>query len=61
MVDIRAPLRVQSYIYNGIIFPSLNHAKNLRFCLDEHSHRVVRQLAKSHAQWFLSNKVKHVR
>ena len=35
--------------YSGIIFPSLYHA-NIFFSIpDEHSHKVVRQLAKSHA------------
>ena len=48
-------------IYNGIIFPSLNHAKIFDSIPDEHSHKVVSQLAKSYAEWFTSNKVKGVR
>ena len=54
-------LLLYRYIYNGIIFPSLNHAKSFDSIPDEHSHKVVRQLAKSHAQWYASNKVKLVR
>ena len=38
------------YIYNGIIFPSLNNAKTFDLIPDEHSHKVVRQLVKSHVQ-----------
>ena len=51
-----------TYIYNGtcIIFPSLNHAKIFDSIPDEQSHKVVRKLAKSHTQWFTSNKVKRV-
>ena len=39
-----------SNMYNGIIFPSLNHAKVFASIPDEHSHKVIRQLAKSHVQ-----------
>ena len=39
-------LLLYRYIYNGIIFPSLNHAKIFDSIPDENS----RQLAKSHAQ-----------
>ena len=48
-------------IYNGIIFPPLNHAKIFDSNPDEHSHKVVRQLVKSHAQWLTLNMVKRVR
>ena len=44
-------------IYNGILFPSLNHAKIFDSIPNEHSHKVVRQLAKSQAQWFTSSNV----
>ena len=38
-------------IYNGIIFPSsMNHEKIFDWIPDEHSHKEVSQLAKSHAQ-----------
>ena len=37
-------------IYNDIIFPSFNHAKIFDSIPDVHSHKAVRQLAKSHAQ-----------
>ena len=37
-------------IYIGIIFPSLNRAKIFDSIPDEHSHKVVHQLTKSHAQ-----------
>ena len=47
-------------IYNGIIFPSLNHVKIFDSITDEHSRKVVCQLVKSHAQWFTSNMVKRV-
>ena len=45
-------------IYNGIALPSLNHAKIFDSIPDEHSHKVVHQLTKSHAQWFTSNKLR---
>ena len=37
-------------IYNGIIFSLLNHAKIFHSIPDEHTHKVVRHFAKSHAQ-----------
>ena len=49
------------YIYNGIIFPSLNHAKLFDSISDEHNEQVVIQLGKSRGQWFTSNKVKGAR
>ena len=48
-------------IYNGIKFPSLNHANIFNLIPEEHVHKVVRQLAKSHVQWFTLDKVKRVR
>ena len=46
-----------SYIYNGIIFTSLNYAKIFKSIPDEHSQQEVRELDKSRVQWFTSNKI----
>ena len=56
-------IQIYMYIFTMVLFfLSLNHVNIFYEIPDEHSHKVVHQFAKSHAQWFKSNnyKVKHV-